>query len=89
MCVCVSSRQVAQELAEAEHEISRVEAALRQKDPYRKLAETRLERRTERPPQERVYDPPWTALRAEATAVQVGGRTLGRRPRPGICPENT
>ncbi|XP_043208522.1 tektin-2-like [Amphibalanus amphitrite] len=62
--------QVSDELAETEHEISRVEAALRDKDPYRRLAETRLERRTERPLTERVYDPPWSALRAETTAVQ-------------------
>ena len=70
-----SLRQVADELADMEHEISRVEAALRQKEPYRKLAETRLERRTERPPPERAYDPPWSALRAETAAVQVRGES--------------
>ena len=72
-------RQVADELAETEHEITRVEAALREKDPYRKLAETRLERRTERPTNERVYDPPWSALREEATTVQVWGATIRSR----------
>ena len=66
-------RQVSGELAEAGREIGRVEAAFRQQEPFRQLAETRLERRSERPAQERVYDPAWSALRAETAAVQVGG----------------
>ncbi|XP_037076770.1 tektin-2-like [Pollicipes pollicipes] len=69
-------KQVEQEMAETEREIRCLEAAVRDKDPYRKLAETRLEWRMERPAGEGVFDPPWSGLRAEATNVQVKATSL-------------
>ena len=68
-----------QEIATVEEDIRTLEAAIRDKDPYRKLAETRLEYRMDRPNMELAYDPPCHGLREERLSVQATQELLGSR----------